>query len=108
MSSMALDTNGSNPFWPKNMTGGEAPDSPATNAITIDSITFANGDPTVNVTTTPAGSAWSVDWGDGGAVEQIAAGTNSATHTYANKTAGTQYTLAVTSGTDTDSRNIRY
>src|SRR5947209_12634430 len=73
-----IDDPAYNPFWPKNMSGPSAPDTPGTNHVDIDSITF--GSPSTNVTinihTTPVNTAWSVDWGDGTAVDSVTAGTN--------------------------------
>jgi Flp pilus assembly protein TadG len=105
-----LDLDGSNPFWPKNMAQPGGPDTPASDRIQFADVKFGTPDPavvTVDVTTTPAGSAWTINWGDG-TTDPIAAGTLTATHTYTDKTAGKQYTIVVTSGSDSDSRNIQY
>jgi hypothetical protein len=105
-----LDTGGSNPFWPKNMPQPGGPDAPAANKIDFTNVAFGvdPADVTVNVATTPADQAWSVNWGDGGADQPVAAATNNATHHYADKSPGKQYTIKVTSGTDSDSRNLQY
>jgi hypothetical protein len=105
-----LDDDGSNPFWPKGAGGPGQPDAPASNKITFGNITFGAdpADVTVNVTTTPAGEAWTVNWGDGGAAVPIAAGTNTATHHYADKSPGKQYTVAVSNPPDTDTKNVVY
>jgi hypothetical protein len=105
-----LDIGGSNPFWPKNMPQPGGPDTPATNKIDIANVAFGAdpADVTVDVATSPAGQAWSVNWGDGGAETPIAAGTNTATHHYADKSTGKQYSITVTCAGDVDSRNLQY
>jgi hypothetical protein len=103
-----------NPFWPAGVipSGAEEP-GPAgpTNAIAISSVAFNPVTPaqvTMTVTTSPAASAWTIDWGDGGGVKPIAAGTLTATNTYADTTPGKIYTITVVSGADTDKRQIEY
>jgi hypothetical protein len=104
----SLDLDGSNPFWPKNMVDG--PDTPATDMIAVDNVAFGAdpADVTVNVHTIPAGQAWSVNFGDGSGSNPIAAGTNTATHHFIDKTPGKEYTITVMCVTDTDSKKVVY
>lgn len=104
-----LDDDGSNPFWPKGAGGAGQPDNP--NLIQFVSVTFDQANSaTVNVTikTTPVDQAWTINWGDGSADVPIAAATNVAQHTYADKTSGKAYTIKIINGTDTDTRKVQY
>lgn len=109
---VSIDDPKVNPFWPKNMAGiDEGPTPGPGNAMVIQSVAFDQADPatvTVTVATDPAASAWTINWGDGGADVPIAAGTLNAQHTYADKSAGKQYKITATSGADTDTKNIQY
>lgn len=112
-SQVVIDDPTYNPFWPKNIAPSdeEAGNAGASNQVDISDVTFNSSNPaqvTVTVTTFPASSAWTIDWGDGGAPVQIAAGTLTANKTYTDTTAGKTYAIKVTSGTDTDTRNIKY
>lgn len=106
---IALDLDGSNPFWPKNM-GTAGVDVGAANMITVNSVTFGAdpADVTVAITTTPVNTAWTINWGDGTATAPITAGTNQATHHYADKSSGKAYIITVVSGTDTDTKTVQY
>lgn|SRR5262245_6411400 len=111
--SATLDLDGSNPFWPKNMAGNinEAGPTGPTNQVDITSVTFDQTDSakvTVVVATSPALSAWTFDPGDGSGVVNVPAPGQAVTHTYADKSPGKVYTITVTSGTDTDTRNVQY
>lgn len=101
-----------NPFWPVGgpPSGYEEPGAAgAGNAVSITSVTFdGSSNPTVTVTTFPAASAWTINWGDGTATDSVTAGTLTKSHTYANKTQGQLYMLTVVSGADTDKRQIQY
>src|SRR5262245_43321385 len=99
-----------NPFWPKTGEAAEGTTPGAQNQMVITNVGFGAdpADVTVTVTTFPAASAWTINWGDGGANVPIAAGTLTATHHYADKTAGKKYTITATSGTDTDTKNVQY
>jgi hypothetical protein len=106
-----IDDPAHNPFWPKNMSGGQAPDAPAANHIDITSITFGAAPAyaaTINVVTTPVNTAWTVDWGDGTAVDNVTAGTNLKAHTYADVSSGKKYVVQAASGGDTDQQTVEY
>ena len=105
-----IDDPAYNPFWPKNMSGPFAPDAPAADHIVIDSITFGspNTNVTINIHTIAAGQAWTVNWGDGTATDNVAAGTNLKAHTYADGSPGKAYTVQATCAGDTDTQIIEY
>jgi hypothetical protein len=132
---MTLDLDGSNPYWPKDMASGgggattfgtsvnpeaDTPDAPENNKVDIVAVTFTEDNPLniqIAVKTYPTSAAgFFVDWGDGSAIQQVAAATDTGVerqttyHFYPDDSDGTSYTLTVTSNDsmDADQRIITY
>jgi hypothetical protein len=76
------------------------PDAPPDggNGVVTVNIVFGtpSSDVALTITSEVPADDWTVDWGDGSAVETVLGGTAAATHSYADTTAGTTYNATVT------------